>query len=138
MEKNIIDEAKSIIDKSKSLKDKYFRISKTELYKPEEVSTMSAVEYKKLYNMDGVKDFNDANEEFKKAKEIQEKINSLEKMVAALNSMYDKRSRWQRYTMYRTVVIHMREILKNYVKELGKELEEKAKQVKDGNVDVLN
>lgn len=136
MEKNIIDEARDIINKSKSLKDKYFRISKKELYNPEEVDIMSEKDYKRFYDTGGVKKFVTADENFKKAKELQEKIQYLEEMVVSLNLMYGKRSIWEKCTTYRTVLCTMRQILKGHVQEMEEELEEKAEQVKDGDIDI--
>ena len=57
MEKNAIEEAKKIINKSKSMKDKYFKISKEELYKPEEVDFISDVDYERFYRMVKMNDY---------------------------------------------------------------------------------
>ena len=139
MEKNAIEEAKKIINKSKSMKDKYFKISKEELYKPEEVDFISDVDYKRFYKMVNMNDFVDANKAFNDSKKtIVDKMENLEKMTEVLNTIYNKRSMWGKYTIYRSILLGMRQILKNDVKILEKELEEASKQIKDGNIDALS
>ena len=138
MEKNAIEEAKKIINKSKSMKDKYFKISKEELYKPEEVDFISDVDYERFYRMVKMNDFINANEDFRNSKNVVGRIENLEKMTSVLNVVYNKRSIWEKYTIYRSILLGMRQILKNDVKILEKELEDASKQIKDGNIDALS
>ena len=139
MEKNAIEEAKKIINKSKSMKDKYFKISKEELYKPEEVDFISGVDYERFCKMVKMDDFIDANKAFKDSKKtVVDRMGNLEKMTEVFNAIYNKRSIWEKYTIYRIILLGMRQILKNDVKILEKELEEASKQIKDGNIDALS
>ena len=137
MAQTVIDEARNMVNKLASLKNKYFINSKKELYSPEEVDSISDVEYRKLYSM-GLKEFNDANDNFKKSDSIQEKIEELRKMLGACGKMYSKRSKWEKYTIYRTELLKIRQILKTYIKDLEKILEENSNQLKDGNIDELD
>ena len=137
MAQTIINEVKNMVSRLASLKNKYFINSKKELYSPEEVDSISDVEYRKLYNM-GLKNFNEANEEFKKAENIQDKIFELRKMLTACGKLYNKRNTWGKYTIYRAELLKIRQILKTYIKDLEKVLEESSDQLKDGNVDELN
>lgn len=129
-------DAQKIINKSKGKTAMYFRDSKEELFKPEKIVSISDMEYKKLYNM-GLKNFNDANEKFKSANSMKVKIEELEKMINACDSLYSKYNKWQKYTIYRTELRKMRKLLIKYTEELEKSLGEKSKQLKTGNINEL-
>ena len=137
MAQTIIDEAKDVVNKLANLKNRYFINLKNELYSPEKVDSISDVEYRKLYSM-GLKEFNDANDKFKKSDSIQEKIEELRKMLGACGKMYSKRNKWGKYTIYRIELLKIRKILKAYIKDLEKILEENSNQLKDGNIDELD